>query len=76
MTAPAGTGAPAKGPVTLRYMAWFFQDFSGIDDLIRIYQEKRPNVTIQKDYVPGGAEFTTKQAANFVAGTASGHFMR
>ena len=70
MTAPTGPGSSAKGPVTLRYMAWFFQDFSGIDDVIRTFNDKVPNVKIEKEYVPS-AEFTTKQAANFVAGTAS-----
>ena len=51
-------------------MAWFFQDFSGIDDVIRLYRDEHPNVSIEKEHVPS-AEFTTKQAANFVAGTAA-----
>ncbi len=60
----------SKQPVTLRYMAWFFQDFSGIDEVIRLFREKHPQVTIEKEPVPSN-EFTTKQAANFVAGTAA-----
>jgi multiple sugar transport system substrate-binding protein len=71
-TGAGGSGASAvsKAPATLRYMAWFFQDFSGIDDVIRVYRDKHPNVTVEKEHVPS-AEFTTKQAANFVAGTAA-----
>lgn len=68
----AGSGAAggSKAPVTLRYMAWFFQDFSGIDDVIRQFKDQQPHVTIEKEHVPS-AEFTTKQAANFVAETAA-----
>ena len=69
-TGPEGGTAGTKAPATLRYMAWFFQDFSGIDDVIRMYRDEHPNVSIEKEHVPS-AEFTTKQAANFVAGTAA-----
>jgi len=69
-TGGSGAAAASKAPATLRYMAWFFQDFSGIDDVIRLYRDKHPNVTIEKEHVPS-AEFTTKQAANFVAGAAA-----
>jgi multiple sugar transport system substrate-binding protein len=51
-------------------MAWFFQDFSGIDDVIKTFRDKHPTIAIEKEYVPSG-EFTTKQAAGFVAGTAA-----
>ena len=68
--AGSGSEGRSRAPVTLRYMAWFFQDFSGIDDVVRVFQEGHAGITIEKEHVPS-TDFTTKQAANFVAGTAA-----
>ncbi len=58
----AAACAPADGPVTLTFASWI----PGMEEVVKLWNDKNPDIQVKVDSVPGGANGTYQNYSNAI----------